>query len=384
MSQQKPENADATPTDAAPTTPETTPSASATPDVTAPEVTAPEVTAPEADAAPASAAAPAAEVPAAEVPAAEVPAADAPSAATPAPDAAPAAPQAPAPAVVVEEVAVVEEVVVTTATTDGPGLLARLGAEAFGTFLVVLAGVGIWLYSGFSGTQTTLTVALGFGVATLAAVATLGHVSGGHVNPAVTLGAVLAGRTRARDLLPYWLAQVAGGALAAAVLFLTVPTALPALLSQTGEGSVRSFFAATANGFAENSPLSRLSTGSAEFGLVPALLVEVVLTAVLVGVVLAATDRRTPRGHAPYAIGLTYAVLLLVALPVTNAGLNPARSTAVAIFSEGWALEQLWLFWVAPLVGAAVAALVYRAFASEPLEIDELDEDDDLEDAVAR
>ncbi|TQL03473.1 aquaporin [Cellulomonas sp. SLBN-39] len=357
MSQQKPENTDATPTDAAPTTPETTPSADATPEVTAPGATA--------DAAPATGAAPAAD-------------------ATPAPDAAPAAPQAPAPAVVVEEVAVVEEVVVTTTTTDGPGLLARLGAEAFGTFLVVLAGVGIWLYSGFSGTQTTLTVALGFGVATLAAVATLGHVSGGHVNPAVTLGAVLAGRTRARDLLPYWLAQVAGGALAAAVLFLTVPAALPALLSQTGEASVRSFVGATANGFAENSPLSRLSTGSAEFGLVPALLVEVVLTAVLVGVVLAATDRRTPRGHAPYAIGLTYAVLLLVALPVTNAGLNPARSTAVAIFSEGWALEQLWLFWVAPLVGAAVAALVYRAFASEPLEIDELDEDDDLEDAVAR
>jgi len=264
-----------------------------------------------------------------------------------------------------------------TVVAAGPGLLARLGAEAFGTFFLVLVGVGIALYSTFSNVGGGLGVGLGFGVAVLAAIIAVGHVSGGHFNPAVTLGAALAGRTPFRDLLPYWLAQVVGGALAAAVLFLTVPSNLPGLVSQTGEASVRSFFSSTANGFGTHSPLATLSGGQAEFGLVAALLVEVVGTAVFVGVILGATDRRANKQHVPFAVGLTLTVVILLATPVTNASINPARSLAAAIFSDSWAFEQVWLFWVAPLLGAAIAALVYRAFAAEPVE-DSLFAEDEL------
>ena len=264
-----------------------------------------------------------------------------------------------------------------TVVTGTPGLLARLGAEAFGTFFLVLVGVGIALYSSFSNVGGGLGTALGFGVAVLAAIVAVGHVSGGHFNPAVTLGACLAGRTSFRDLLPYWLAQVVGGALGAAVLFLTIPSQLPALLSQGAPASVRSFFSATANGYGPHSPLATLSGGGAEFGLVSALLIEVVGTAVFVGVILGATDRRANKAHVPFAVGLTLTVVLMLATPVTNGSINPARSLAAAIFSESWALEQVWLFWVAPLLGAAIAALVYRAFAAEPVE-DSLFAEDEL------
>jgi len=264
-----------------------------------------------------------------------------------------------------------------TVVTGSASLLARLGAEAFGTFFLVLVGVGIALYASFSNVGGGLGVALGFGVAVLAGIVAVGNVSGGHFNPAVTLGACLAGRTSFRDLLPYWLAQVVGGALGAAVLFLTVPSTLPALLSQTGGGTVRSFFSGTANGFGAHSPLATLSSGQAEFSLVSALLVEVVGTAVFVGVILGATDRRANKAHVPFAVGLTLTVVLLLATPVTNGSINPARSLAAAIFSDSWALEQVWLFWVAPLFGAAIAALVYRAFAAEPEE-DSLFAEDEL------
>ena len=264
-----------------------------------------------------------------------------------------------------------------TVIAGGPGLLARLGAEAFGTFFLVLVGVGIALYSAFSNTGGGLGVALGFGVAVLAGVIAVGNVSGGHFNPAVTFGACLAGRTPWSDLLPYWLAQVVGGALGAAVLFLTVPSSLPALVAQGGEASVRSFFSGTANGFGSHSPLATLSSGQAEFGLVSALLVEVVGTAVFVGVILGATDRRANKQHVPFAVGLTLTIVLLLAMPVTNGSINPARSLATALFSESWALGQLWLFWAAPLLGAAIAALVYRAFAAEPVE-DSLFAEDEL------
>ncbi|MFS0706463.1 aquaporin, partial [Cellulomonas sp. 179-A 9B4 NHS] len=255
-----------------------------------------------------------------------------------------------------------------TVVTAAPGLLARLGAEALGSFVIVLAGVGIALYATFSNAGGGLAIALGFGIALLASIVAFGAVSGGHFNPAVTFGACLAGRTPFRDLLPYWLAQVVGAALAAAVLYLTIPAGLPALISQTGDTSRRGLFSGAANGFDEHSPLSRLSGDQAEFTLVSALLIEVVLTAVLVGVILGATDRRAHKAHVPFAVGLSYAALLLVAYPVTNGSLNPARSLAAAIFSERWALEQVWLFWAAPLLGAAIAALVYRAFATEPTE----------------
>jgi aquaporin Z len=259
----------------------------------------------------------------------------------------------------------------------GPSLLARLGAEAFGTFLLVLVGLGVALYSAFSNTGGGLGVALGFGIAALAGIIAVGRVSGGHFNPAVTFGACLAGRTPFKDLLPYWLAQVVGGTLAAAVLFLTVPTTLPGLVSQGAQTSTRTFFSSVANGYGDHSPLATLSAGQAEFGLVVALLVEVVATAVFVGVILGATDRRANKQHVPFAVGLALAVLLLVAMPVTNGSLNPARSLAAAIFSDSWARDQVWLFWAAPLLGAAIAALVYRAFAAEPPE-DSLFGEDEL------
>lgn len=303
------------------------------------------------------------------------------------------APPAPVePTVVTEEVVVEEAVAVPAPAADagtaavlpagtvvaaGPSLVARLGAELFGTFFLVLVGVGIALYASFGNVGGGLGVALGFGVAVLAGIVAVGHVSGGHFNPAVTMGACLAGRTPFRDLLPYWLVQVVGAALAAAVLFLTVPSALPGLVAQGGEATVRSFFSGTANGFGEHSPLARLSNGEAEFSLVAALLVEVIGTAVFVGVILGATDRRANKQHVPFAVGLTLAVVLMVAMPVTNGSINPARSLAAAIFSDAWALEQVWLFWAAPLAGALIAALVYRAFAPEPPE-DSLFAEDDL------
>jgi aquaporin Z len=262
-----------------------------------------------------------------------------------------------------------------TVLVTGPSLVARLGAEAFGSFAFVVAGLGIALYNGLS-QAGGLAVALGFGIALLGALVAVGHVSGGHFNPAVTLGAAIGGRTPWKDVLPYWIAQLVGAILAAAVLFLTVPKTLPSLISQGGDASAKSFFSSVANGFGEHSPLATLSQGQVEFSTAIALLVEVVLTAVLVGVVLGSTDRRAKNIQAPFAIGLTFAVLLLVATPITNGSLNPARSTAAAVFAESWALGQLWLFWVAPLVGAALAGLVYRAFAAEPAEDNLLEEDD--------
>ncbi|KQY47350.1 aquaporin [Cellulomonas sp. Root137] len=262
-----------------------------------------------------------------------------------------------------------------TVVVTGPTLVARLGAEAFGTFALALVGLGIALYTGLSQVDG-LAVALGFGIAVLAAIIAVGHVSGGHFNPAVTLGAAIGGRTPWKDVLPYWLAQLVGGILAAAILFITIPSTLPSLITQDTEATAKTFFTNVANGFGEHSPLATASSGQVEFSLVIGLLVEIVLTAVFVGIILGATDRRSANVQAPFAIGLALAVLLLVATPVTNGSLNPARSTAAAIFSESWALGQLWLFWVAPLVGAALAGLIYRAFAAEPVEDNLLEEDD--------
>jgi aquaporin Z len=269
-----------------------------------------------------------------------------------------------------------------------PSLLARAAGEALGTFLLMLIGLGVTLYTPLSNAGS-IGIALAFGFALIAGSIALGHVSGGHFNPAVTLGAVVAGRTPVRDLVPYWLAQLVGGILAAAALFATIPSELPALTTQDGTGTARSFFASTANGYGTHSPLSGQSGGQVTFGLVPALLIEVVVTAVLVAVVLGATTRRNWHVAAPFAFGLSYAGLLLLAAPITNGGLNPARSTAAAVFSEQWALGQLWVFWAAPLVGAAIAGLAHRTFAVDAdrdnlLEEDHLqvDEDSLLDDDV--
>ncbi|MCL2464693.1 MAG: aquaporin [Micrococcales bacterium] len=267
----------------------------------------------------------------------------------------------------------------------GPGLLARVGAELFGTFILVFAGVGTVLYGQYTDVGGSLAVAGAFGIAWVITLATIGRISGGHANPAVTLGAAISGRLSWADLLPYWLAQLVGGALASAVLFLTIPTGLGQLLGKSADK--RDMLGGAANGFGPHSPLAHLLasqsvTSTVTFSLGAALLVEAVATAVLVGVFLAVTKREVAGPRTPFVLGMTLAVLMMVTLPITNAGLNPARSTAVAILSPSWALAQLWLFWVAPLLGAALAALLYRAFSS-PLPLlggDPDDEDDDFDD----
>ncbi|MBD7979871.1 aquaporin [Oerskovia sp. Sa2CUA9] len=258
-------------------------------------------------------------------------------------------------------------------------MLARLGAEAFGTFFLVLSILGVALYGRFTGAGLVLPVALAAGIALLAAIAAVGHVSGGHFNPAVTLGAAIGGRTAWRDVLPYWLAQVVGGIIASLILFATLPSAALPILQQNqviADATKQAFISGTANGFAEHSPLAASTGGAFSFEWFSAFLIEVVATAIFVGVILGVTDKRSNSKLAPTAIGLSFAALLLIAAPFTNGSLNPARSIAAAIFSDSWALSQLWLFIVAPLVGAAIAALFYRAFAFAPVQDDLLAEDE--------
>ncbi|GMA22591.1 hypothetical protein GCM10025864_03500 [Luteimicrobium album] len=246
-------------------------------------------------------------------------------------------------------------------------LAARLGAEAFGTFGLVLAIVGVALYNRFSNGSYVFPVAIAGGLGVAALIAAVGHVSGGHFNPAVTFGLTIAGRAQWRDLVPYWIAQVVGGTAATALLFATIPDTLVKALS---EKSTRSLFSGTANGWANHSPLSGLSSGQAQFSLTAALLIEVVVTAVFVGVIIGVTDKRAKIKFAPIAIGFALFAAIIVSGPITNASVNPARSTASAIFSTGniFTLDgvagQLWLFWVAPLVGGGIAALFYLAFAA--------------------
>ncbi|MGM7424501.1 MIP/aquaporin family protein [Cellulosimicrobium sp. CpK407] len=253
-----------------------------------------------------------------------------------------------------------------------PSLLARLGAEVFGTFFLVLAIVGVALYT-FVSQQNALAVGLAGGIAVVAGAAAVGNVSGGHFNPAVTLGAAIGGRTAWRDVLPYWVAQLVGALLAGLVLLATVPSTLPQLLGQDGRGGV---FVATANGYGSFSSLSTASQGGTEFGLVQALLIETIVTAVFVGVILGVTDKRASVQYAPVVIGFTLTALILVAAPITNASINPARSMASAVFAgDGDLWKQQWVFWVAPLLGAAIAGLFYRAFAFAPKQDDLLGED---------
>jgi aquaporin Z len=270
--------------------------------------------------------------------------------------------------------------------TTGPGLLARTGAELFGTFVLVFAGVGTVLYARLDQTVGSLAVAVAYGIAAAVAMIVVGRVSGGHFNPAISLGAAISGRLPWADLLPYWLAQLVGGAVGVAVLFLTIPDGLAQLLG--GSEDKRSLVGNAANGFGAHSPLAHiLATNNinsqAQFTLAAALLVEFVATGILVAAYLVVTRRTATEGaepRAPFVVGLTLTVLMLVALPITNGGLNPARSTAAAILAPSWALSQLWLFWVAPLLGAAVAALLVRAFGSSAATPDDEYEDDEEED----
>ncbi|MDR0477928.1 MAG: aquaporin Z [Desulfobulbaceae bacterium] len=221
----------------------------------------------------------------------------------------------------------------------------KLVAEFFGTFWLVLGGCGsAVLAAAFPNVGIGLLgVSLAFGLTVLTMAFAIGHISGCHLNPAVSVGLWAGGRFSAKDLPGYVIAQVLGAMAAAAVLFVIAS-------GKPGFDAVASGFAC--NGFAEHSP--------GHYSMVAALVCEVVMTAMFLIVILGATDSRAPKGFAPIAIGLCLTLIHLVSIPVTNTSVNPARSTGVAIFVGGWAIQQLWAFWLAPIVGAVVGAVVYR------------------------
>jgi aquaporin Z len=231
----------------------------------------------------------------------------------------------------------------------------RLGAEFLGTFWLVFGGCGsAVLASKFLDGQNPnvnlgiglVGVSLAFGLTVLTMAYAIGHISGCHLNPAVTLGLVAGGRFKAGELAPYWVAQVLGGLAGAGVLL---------VIASGKEGfSLSGGFAA--NGYADHSP--------GGYSLMAGLVCEVVLTFMFLMIILGATDGRAPKGFAPIPIGLGLTLIHLVGIPVTNLSVNPARSTGPAVFVGGWALEQLWLFWVAPFAGAALAGVVYRILAA--------------------
>jgi aquaporin Z len=225
----------------------------------------------------------------------------------------------------------------------------RLAAEFLGTLWLVLGGCGsAVLAAAFPGLGIGFAgVSLAFGLTVLTMAYAIGHVSGCHLNPAVTLGLVIGGRFKGKDLLPYVVAQVAGAIVAAGVLYL--------IASGKAGFSVGGGFAS--NGYGEHSP--------GGYSLVAALVSEVVMTFFFLMIILGATDERAPSSFAPIAIGLALTLIHLISIPVTNTSVNPARSTGPAIFVGGWALAQLWLFWIAPLLGAAVAGVAYRFISGE-------------------
>lgn len=218
-------------------------------------------------------------------------------------------------------------------------------AEFFGTFWLVFGGCGSAVLAaaypelgiGFAG------VALAFGLTVLTMAYAVGHISGGHFNPAVSVGLFIGGRFNGKDLLPYIVSQVIGAITAAGVLYLIAS-------GKTGFDAVSSGFAS--NGFGEHSPNG--------YDMMAALLIEFVLTAFFLIIIMGSTDKLAPAGFAPIAIGLGLTLIHLISIPVTNTSVNPARSTGVALFQGGWAVEQLWLFWLAPIAGAAVGAAIYR------------------------
>ena len=225
----------------------------------------------------------------------------------------------------------------------------RLGAEFFGTFWLVLGGCGsAVLAAAFPDVGIGLTgVSLAFGLTVVTMAYAVGHISGGHFNPAVTLGLWAGGRIPTSDILPYWAAQVLGGIAAAAVLYL--------IASGKADFSLSGGFAS--NGYAEHSP--------GQYSLLAALVCELVMTFFFLLVIMGSTDKRAPAGFAPLAIGLALTLIHLISIPVTNTSVNPARSTGPALFVGGWALAQLWLFWVAPLLGALAGGFAYRWLGGE-------------------
>ena len=224
----------------------------------------------------------------------------------------------------------------------------RYLAECVGTFWLVLGGCGsAVLAAAFPKVGIGLLgVALAFGLTVVTMAYAIGHISGCHLNPAVSIGLWAGGRFPARDLGPYIAAQVAGAIVGAGVLY-AIASGSPDF--QAGE------FAS--NGYGAHSP--------GGYSLVSALLTEVVMTAMFLVIIMGATDKRAPAGLAPLAIGLGLTLIHLISIPVTKTSVNPARSTGVALFVGGWALAQLWVFWVAPIAGAVLGAKVYRAIGAE-------------------
>jgi len=231
------------------------------------------------------------------------------------------------------------------------GITKKLAAEFFGTFWLVLGGAGSAVLAaafpelgiGFVG------VALAFGLTVLTMAYAVGHISGAHFNPAVSFGLWAGKRFSGKELLPYIVAQVLGAMFAGLVLYLIA----------SGKAGFSTDGGFASNGYGEHSP--------GGYSMLSALIAEVVLTAMFLMVIMGATDKKAPAGFAPLAIGLALTLIHLISIPVTNTSVNPARSTGVAIFAGGWAIQQLWLFWVAPIVGGIIGGVLYNFFGkSEP------------------
>jgi len=224
----------------------------------------------------------------------------------------------------------------------------KYGAEFIGTFWLVLGGCGsAVLAAAFPDVGIGLLgVSLAFGLTVLTMAFAIGHISGCHLNPAVSIGLFVGGRFEAKELVPYIVAQVLGGIAAGGVLYL--------IASGKAGFDVTAGFAS--NGYGEHSP--------GGYSLLAALVTEVVMTMMFLIIILGATDERAPQGFAPIAIGLGLTLIHLISIPVTNTSVNPARSTGVALYVGGWAISQLWLFWIAPIIGAALGGIVYRFIGS--------------------
>lgn len=225
----------------------------------------------------------------------------------------------------------------------------KYGAEFFGTFWLVLGGCGsAVLAAAFPNVGIGLLgVALAFGLTVLTMAFAIGHISGCHLNPAVSIGLWAGGRFPAKEIVPYIIAQVGGAIVAGGVLYLIAS-------GKTGFDLSAGF---ASNGYGAHSP--------GGYNLLAALITEVVMTMMFLLVILGATDKRAPQGFAPIAIGLCLTLIHLISIPVTNTSVNPARSTGVAVFAGDWAISQLWLFWVAPIAGALLGAIIYRFIGSE-------------------
>jgi aquaporin Z len=225
----------------------------------------------------------------------------------------------------------------------------RLAAEFVGTFWLVLGGCGsAVLAAAFPNVGIGLLgVSLAFGLTVLTMAFGIGHISGCHLNPAVTIGLVVGGRFKSSEAIPYIIAQVIGAVVAAALLYLIA----------SGKAGFDLAGGLASNGYAEHSP--------GGYSLLSGFVTEVVMTFMFLMIILGSTDERAPAGFAPIAIGLALTLIHLISIPVTNTSVNPARSTGPALIVGSWALDQLWLFWVAPLIGAALGGVGYRAIAGE-------------------